>query len=414
MQANHIIIHLVHGTWPCGRGKKARERWDELRNGTLDPDRFWFVEGSRFCREIERSAGRSIKFVTFTWSGENTFTDRHEAATQLHKHLADSLRASPDAYHVVVAHSHGGTVAFEASTNPPSKWPQSLVGVLTMGTPFVALRESSGALAERVARATALRWGVALTVCFGLAFAGALALGGPGWFGSTGALLIAIAFIVILATGATGVDWLMPHDTRGLYALLAPPDPKLECPLIAYRAPGDEASLAISAAQFTDWLFGRIVWGGLIVRPIACLKRLIETFGAWLSVITTWTMTTLAVILYDWLFTEELQALWIYLIAGPWYAGIYLVLFCLVLLMVVPLILLPGMLTLRVATGPEALRYAGYATVDAESLPVGISASIEVLTLSDDERRTMALRHSLHELPVMRERIGVWLRQHCT
>jgi hypothetical protein len=110
-----------------------------------------------------------------------------------------------------------------------------------------------------------------------------------------------------------------------------------------------------------------------------------------------------------WLFTEELQPFWLYLIAGP----AHLMLFSLVLVMVVPLILLRGMLMLSLATGPEALRYAGYATVDAGSLPVGISANIVMLTPSDDERRTMALRHSLHELPVMRKRIGEWLRYIC-
>lgn len=423
MAAIPLIIHLVHGTWPCGPW--AQKRWDLLRNGTLDRDRFWgellrnhtrarhrfwFLEGSSFCRhikrcfcrDIERSANSSIKFVTFTWSGTNSFKARHKAATDVHKHLEDSLRVNSNAYHVVVAHSHGGTVAFEAITNPPLQ--QSLAGVVTMGTPFVALRKSSSWRAERVARFVALGWGAALTICLGMASAVALTLG-TEWFRSTFALFIAIVCFMVLVTQWTSlIDWLKPP--RGLHDLLAPTDPKLECPLIAYRAPGDEASLAISAVQFTDWFVSRIVLGEIIRRPIACLQRMIKTCGAWLSVITTWTMTSSAY----WLFTEELQPLWVYLIAGP----AHLMLFSLVLFMVVPLILLRGMLMLSLATGPEALRYAGYATVDAESVPVGISANIEMLRLSDDKRHTMALRHSLHELPVMREQIAEWLRLHCT
>ena len=454
-----LIIHLVHGTWPCGWGKKARKRWDELRkrldelrNGTLDPnhfwdelwwkdklprdhcwdelgkgrlarDRYWFVEGSSFCRdiecsfyqEIERSASSSIKFVTFTWSGKNTFTARHDAATKLRKHLKGYLCDIPNAYHVVVAHSHGGTVAFEAIANSPDnpeKWPQSLAGVLTMGTPFVALRksssqraESSSQRAERIARVLARSWGAPLLLCFGVAFSTALALG-PGEFLPAFALSIAIVsigFIGMLAIPGNGFDWLKPG---GLAELLAPTDPKLECPLIAYRAPGDEASFAISAAQITDWFFGRIVLGGLVLRPVACLKRMIKTWRARVSV-TIWTMTSLAFIIYDRLFTEELQPLWFYLIAGPG----YLMLFFLVLLMVVvPLILVPGMLFLGWVTGPEAGWYAEDATVDAESVPVGVPAKVEMLT----DVHTMPLRHSLHELRVMREQIGKWLRQLCT
>jgi len=204
----------------------------------------------------------------------------------------------------------------------------------------------------------------------------------------------------MLAFPGTGFDWLKP---RGLADLLAPTDPKLECPLIAYRAPGDEASFAISAAQITDWFSGRIVPERLIYRPI---MRLIKRFGSWGSVITIWTMASLAFIIYDRLFTEELQPLWFYLIAGP---GYLMLLFLVLLMGVVPLILVLGMLFLGFFTGPEAVWYAEDATVDAESVPVGVPAKVEMLT--EDNLHTMPLRHSLYELSEVRKRIGKWLQE---
>jgi hypothetical protein len=70
-----------------------------------------------------------------------------------------------------------------------------------------------------------------------------------------------------------------------------------------------------------------------------------------------------------------------------------------------------GTLALGLATGGEALRYAGFAAVEVEVLPSGIVAELEVLQIPPEERQNLGLSHSLHELPTTRRRVGEFLKQ---
>ena len=130
-----MIIHAVHGTWPYGpptwRGRRrTRADW-------AGAERPWFEPGSAFATAVMQ--GRSLTWVPFEWSGDNTFTARQEAIDRLHACLCASLDAS-GAPHAVVAHSHGGTVALAAVARLSAEQQARIAGIVTMGTPFATLK----------------------------------------------------------------------------------------------------------------------------------------------------------------------------------------------------------------------------------------------------------------------------------
>jgi len=98
------IITLVHGTWPYGLF-----RWHALFSALA-----WFDEGSLFRSKLEselRKENIAATFRIFRWSGKNSVFSRARAADKLSSLLAFDL---DNANSIVIAHSHGGNVAFRA------------------------------------------------------------------------------------------------------------------------------------------------------------------------------------------------------------------------------------------------------------------------------------------------------------
>ena len=128
-----LAVMIVHGTFPRGFAKQAlrnlRALWCRVRGRKPEeadlwptpasrPDqRRWFESGSAFERDLARRSGLPpdcIAFDRFLWSGRNTFADRAEAAGALRAALREAARRRPGIPQVVLAHSHGGTVAARA------------------------------------------------------------------------------------------------------------------------------------------------------------------------------------------------------------------------------------------------------------------------------------------------------------
>src|SRR5450432_3040238 len=118
------IVHLVHGTWPYGWIFQWRNRF-RLFPRRICTKRYksakrraaaWFHRRSAFRKEVTFALGvEAIKFVSFRWSGANSFTARRDAAGRLRQHLCRWVALYPNACHLIVAHSHGGTVAVLAA-----------------------------------------------------------------------------------------------------------------------------------------------------------------------------------------------------------------------------------------------------------------------------------------------------------
>jgi hypothetical protein len=157
-----LAVTMVHGTFPRGLWLQLRRNlralWSRLcgrqvEEATLWPEpaskpdqRCWFEEGSEFERDLVRRTGLppgSVVFDRFLWSGRNTFADRTKAARSLRTALRESTRKHPGVSRVVLAHSHGGTVAVKAlDRSDEYRGGGETPGVralLTLATPFVRL-----------------------------------------------------------------------------------------------------------------------------------------------------------------------------------------------------------------------------------------------------------------------------------
>jgi hypothetical protein len=150
-----IVVHLVHGTW--GRGflpvileeLPANSRWSWLfrTRDSASEAPLWFAPESEFRRSVagmvEPALRDQLEFREFLWTGSNSMRARKVAADALRSHLQSQLLAAPDACHLLVAHSHGGVVAFDAVTRNGGTGKLSLDGILSLGTPYLAVGEDT-------------------------------------------------------------------------------------------------------------------------------------------------------------------------------------------------------------------------------------------------------------------------------
>jgi hypothetical protein len=129
------IITVVHGTW--GRGffpkeYRAQRRWLGLCPIAPPP---WFHEDSCFRNRLEselRNENIAATFRAFEWSGANSVFHRARAADELSSLLASDR---DNANSIVIAHSHGGNVAFRAISKLGSRG--ATIHLITLATPFL-------------------------------------------------------------------------------------------------------------------------------------------------------------------------------------------------------------------------------------------------------------------------------------
>jgi len=113
------IITLVHGTF-ARHAPWTREGplWDQLS----DP----------------QSLPGSTVFQRFCWSGDNSHSARLTAGAALAKQLKALAEKFPGARKYIIGHSHGGNVMLYATKD--EKVAENVAGMVTMATPFIAVR----------------------------------------------------------------------------------------------------------------------------------------------------------------------------------------------------------------------------------------------------------------------------------
>lgn len=84
-----------------------------LVHGTFAKEAEWTRDESPFCEHIQRELP-DIHICRTPWTGRNTSRARHAGVQTLSGQLRDSLAANPLDQHLVIGHSHGGTIAFQA------------------------------------------------------------------------------------------------------------------------------------------------------------------------------------------------------------------------------------------------------------------------------------------------------------
>lgn len=433
MKSNQeIVVHLVHGTFDPR--KLGEPHWS-------DPD--GMLANEIKARLPEDLRGR-VNFVPFDWSGKNSFEERKSATDA----LTAIINRPDDRLRFFVGHSHGGTViadALVAAVNP------NVAGVMTLATPFVArtLDTSPGRLSIAL---------FAPVLAFWIAFSGAMAFAihqvwiGAGlclttaliaplgfassrvgrWasiFGLVAILIIPLTFVAIACWDSSPLSSLLAvligvffliifaashwreWESARLFALRGiPKETELSSAppvhLTALRLPGDEASFAIVVAQAMVWFETKNVLGTVtqLWRRFQSVtnKRTVLTFLALWGI--SCVVTALTVKLHTW---------WNLPFAGIW----YLVGYVFVVLVVVAAVLLwLRVLTtglLAVATGVEVLDGMGAVNVYAEPLPRWSSHAnchLEILGWSDDDAKQMPpLRHSMHRLGFVHQKVADWI-----
>jgi hypothetical protein len=284
------------------RGRQFDEAVMWLAPASQCDQRRWFESGSEFERDLVRRSGLDVVFHHFLWSGCNGFADRADAARSLRAALRESARKHPGVPQVVLAHSHGGTVAVKAlDTRDESRGggeTPNVRALLTLGTPFVRLvwrwgrkPETGGLVAmmlppmlrllaavmalDLLARSDGVAQAVAAGVLVIAALVAALrasplaattiitiVLGLGGWvllwhlFAAALLLLVVPGFTLLLVSELLSES----ASARLVQRLRDARIPKageryvedeplcLPCPLLALRAPRDEASLVLEIA----------------------------------------------------------------------------------------------------------------------------------------------------------------------
>jgi hypothetical protein len=131
------IITMVHGTWGRGFFPKEYRAGPPSWLGKLVPAARppWFHEESVFRRRLESALQKEnipATFRIFRWSGANSVFHRARAADELNRLLA----SDPDNVNsIVIAHSHGGNVAFRAISQLGSRGGK--IHLVTLATPFL-------------------------------------------------------------------------------------------------------------------------------------------------------------------------------------------------------------------------------------------------------------------------------------
>jgi len=264
-----LVVTLVHGTW----ASKAA----------------WLREDSLLCRSILAAFPEQVlRFVPFRWSGHNSVSARFRGAQTLAAKLDAMRRQWPEARHVLIGHSHGGFVALSALRGATQD--ERIRGVACLSTPFLMARVRP---LSRLAR-VGLNVTPALLVAFGF---GQIVVHSPlGPIVDRHENLQGVFGLFVLVLAALAWYW----TPRAVRALSARVFERMQLPELApdrlflVRAPGDEASAALGAAQILNFAVSRI-WD----RASAILDDTIRRGDLWLEAIgrIRWPLHALNVLL---------------------------------------------------------------------------------------------------------------------
>ena len=352
MAAQNIRVHLVHGTWAKGLLGKSKA-WTEAGHSVYDRLRSLLPE--------------SAALETFLWSGRNSVSAREGAAQSLRAHLDVSLKKFPKDRHVVVAHSHGGTISSLALADP--RIDGRISSLICLATPFTYVASAS------LRRLKTGILGVA-SVASAFFWTGVLLLFPrfPSSMGPTGfaALILTIGLFAFVTLAIIAKR---AHD-KSLRS--SPPGPR-ETTVVLLRGSRDEATLVLAVAQVVNWSFysfskfhdvtmptvrNPVTWLAYAGIFAACLSAGVEmVFQLPLAIGTGKPPEAL------------LLGIFVY---GPAVAGF---------------IFLMGCLALAVATGFWGLRPWMVSTVDVETAPPNTACQLYVFSRVESS----SLRHRLYE-----------------
>ena len=243
------------GEAPVAVGDLTRRRTSS-HSTTASPNPFWPLSG--YLRERYPEA----QYWLFRWTGKNSVRARRTATSELLRHMRRVHREQPNALHIVIAHSHGGNIAYRSAAARGAPH----VSVVTLSTPFIsAARRSDKASAGFVSCAVVpLAMLIARTQ-----------------FASSHSLLGLLAG----ACACVAVDVTFRRRAAQFWrrTRLPPSPPSVDLRIV--RSPGDEAAFALSSTQALSWTLMKLV-RAVVQGPdrVLALLGAVGTLLAWFTV----------------------------------------------------------------------------------------------------------------------------------
>src|SRR5438309_11010688 len=108
-----------------------------LVHGTFAKDAPWTERNSALCTALLKELDTD-NIAPIRWSGANTTRARRDGVNRLSSELRKSLATNPSHQHIVIGHSHGGTIALQAVSTAEFA---SRVGVVLLSTPILIPRK---------------------------------------------------------------------------------------------------------------------------------------------------------------------------------------------------------------------------------------------------------------------------------
>jgi hypothetical protein len=214
-----------------------------LIHGTFATDAEWVRPCSRIRKELAAVHGEHCLFVPFLWNGANNNFERMLAAQDLIGHLEAIEAAHRNIRHILIAHSHGGSLALQAVTHGTLSRPVD--GICCLATPFFHARlhdgaELSGNFLRRVILAllSVPYLIVSMVVAIPLLWSFVYLLA---------AFFVSVAVGGFLSGGGMALRPAAENIVHWTHARSPTSNLKI------LRAPGDEASLVLSIGQLTAW-----------------------------------------------------------------------------------------------------------------------------------------------------------------
>ena len=242
-----VVIILVRGT-------KIRARFRKLPLHRKNRDCLsWTAAGSRFRSQMLDALGHSVHFVRFPWTGKNSLAGRKRGSQDLAALVLECRREFPHSRIYVIAHSHGGSIAWMALQRDDVT--KAVNGLVCLATPFLSFRRTTLDVAPE-AYTTALSTLLTLLVSPLIVAIFTLPLSQPLLW-----ILLGIAIIIpSLRLGFNRLATWFLQLKEAAEAKFGTVNVPLQHPpaTLLIRASEDEAAGLLSTAQFVNWSISRV------------------------------------------------------------------------------------------------------------------------------------------------------------
>ena len=395
------IITMVHGTWGNGffpkKHRPQHRSW--VRQLIGRSPRRWFDETSPFRKALESELEKenvSATFRPFLWSGANSVCARARAADELAKLIGSDPEQTRS---VVIAHSHGGNVAFRAISKLGTRG--SKIHLITLATPFLRVFPTKFGLGFGDAG-----------VVFGLAIAAGLVLLLWSQLERTDTTLPLLIYAVIFAVSAIA--------SKLLVWLIINPWPKMQSDRQAKPWPRRPFDIAERVNYETT---GPLAPKVLVIRGVDDEAALVLAFGAIATALNRFVLRAM----WKWLYPGI--SLLVILTLGLSYLlrldpsltiRVAVVSWCVLMFGTSILLILPGLFNARF--GKEFSIGAMRCEIATDSTPD--STQVQIVTLEptyrelmpqgqkNDTARNSSMRHKIYDHPDCPREIVKWITEH--